>query len=89
MTLPNGYVPVAKFEDCQTISNKYRHYRLSFHDKTFCNRVFIEAPPPNYRLVCPECAVQARWLRKVRPEGKVDTLAALYGRYVGPLTGRR
>lgn len=89
MTLPLGFDAI-KIVDCQTLCNKYRHYKLPFQEQTLCNRVLLNFDlPPFSRRVCPECRLALQWLNKVRPEGKVDTLKALQGKFVGPLAGRR
>ncbi len=73
--VPDAALPV---QPCSTLSNRYRHFRLEWvTDRTICRRVIGQQPASEHRPICPECRSTLRYLNRHRPEGRVDTLAAL------------
>jgi hypothetical protein len=71
-------LPEISILSCTTSYNKYRHFRVEWVETTLCRRPLNDRDSaPNYRPICPECRSTLRYLNRRRPEGRVDTLAAL------------
>lgn len=73
-------VPLEGFPylSCATAFAKYRHYRLEYQERTLCRRPIVEVAFQDHsRPICLECRSTMQYLARHRPEGKIDTLAAL------------